>query len=51
MSLPNITYIETIHCQLDKQDEYNVNHGEEVIIGLELVPPFLPEWVLLYVMH
>ena len=27
--------IETIHCQLDNQNEYNINHAEEVIIGLE----------------
>ena len=27
--------IETTHCQLDNQDEYNINHAEEVIIGLE----------------
>ena len=27
--------IETTHCQLDSQDEYNINHAEEVIIGLE----------------
>ena len=27
--------IETAHCQLDNQDEYNINHAEEVIIGSE----------------
>ena len=27
--------IETTHCQLDNQDEYNINHAEEVIIGSE----------------
>ena len=29
------TDIETTHCQLDNQGEYNINHAEEVIIGLE----------------
>ena len=32
--------IETTHCQLDNQDEYNINHAEEVIIGLELGTTF-----------
>ena len=27
--------METTHCQLDNQDEYNINHTEEVIIGSE----------------
>ena len=27
--------IEITHCQLDNQDEYNINHAEEVIIGSE----------------
>ena len=27
--------IETTHCQLDDQDEYNINHTKEVIMGLE----------------
>ena len=27
--------IETTHCPLDNQDEYDRNHAEEVIIGLE----------------
>ena len=27
--------IETTHCQLDNQNEYNINHAEEVIIESE----------------
>ena len=27
--------METAHCQLDNQDEYDINHAEEVIIGWE----------------
>ena len=27
--------IETVHCQLDNQDEYSIDHTEEVIIGSE----------------
>ena len=27
--------IKTTHCQLDNQDEYNINYAEEVIIGSE----------------
>ena len=27
--------IETTHCQLNNQSEYNINHAEEVIIGSE----------------
>ena len=32
--------IETTHCQLDNQDEYNINHAEEDIIGSELGTTF-----------
>ena len=27
--------MEAAHCQLDNQNEYNINHAEEVIIGSE----------------
>ena len=43
--------IETTHYQLDNQNTYNINHAEEVVIDWNRVLPFLPKWVLLYVMH
>ena len=35
MNLLNTIETETTHCQLHNQDEYNINHAEEVIIGSE----------------
>ena len=32
--------IEATHCQLDNQNEYNINHAEEVIIGSEQATTF-----------